>query len=90
MTSEAADPASRPAKKLNGDVQIKREACKGCGFCIEFCPTHALEFEKGYNAKGYHVPFLAKPDRCNGCDVCGLFCPDFAIFGFRDKRDKVV
>ena len=68
----AAAPAAKKDKKFQGVVVVNRENCKGCGFCVEFCPLHALELEKGYNAKGYHPPFLAKPEKCNGCDMCGL------------------
>lgn len=76
------------AKKIRGSVEIKREACKGCAFCVEFCPTGALVLDQGYNLKGYHPPTLAKPDQCTGCDLCGLYCPDFAIFGFRLQEEK--
>ena len=87
MTNVAA-PTAKKEKKIRGIVVVNRESCKGCGFCVEFCPTEALELEKGYNAKGYHPPLLATPEKCNGCDMCGLFCPDFAIFGYREKLDQ--
>jgi 2-oxoglutarate ferredoxin oxidoreductase subunit delta len=73
-------------KKIRGTVYIHRERCKGCGFCIEFCPPKVLEFEAGYNSKGYHTPLLANSDLCTGCDLCGLYCPDFAIYGVRIKK----
>ncbi len=43
-------------KKAYGKVTINPNWCKGCGFCVEFCPTDALEMSKAYNAKGYHPP----------------------------------
>jgi 2-oxoglutarate ferredoxin oxidoreductase subunit delta len=73
-------------KKIHGTVRIDNERCKGCGFCIEFCPTKCLEFSKDFNPKGYHPPELVRPDDCTGCDLCGLLCPDFAIFGIRIKN----
>lgn len=73
-------PAARE-KAARATVAIERELCKGCGFCIEFCPAHALEFDAGFNAKGYHPPRLSHPEACVGCNLCGLYCPDFAIFG---------
>ena len=64
-----------------GRVIIHTELCKGCGFCIEFCPTEVLGFSDTFNAKGYHPPSAVKPEKCTGCDLCGVYCPDFAIFG---------
>ncbi|MFC1513537.1 ferredoxin family protein [candidate division KSB1 bacterium] len=72
-------------KKAKGTVYIDRELCKGCGFCIEFCPLHVLAFEEDFNSKGYHAPLLIDNNRCSGCDICGLFCPDFAIYGVKYK-----
>ena len=37
-------------KEAHGKVVINRNWCKGCGFCVEFCPTDALEMSKTYNA----------------------------------------
>lgn len=76
------------AKKVRGGVVITAERCKGCGFCVEFCPTTALQLSEQYNAKGYHSPFLISEDLCNGCNICGLMCPDFAIYGFMYMKKK--
>ena len=77
--------SENPQVKGKGTVFVRIEVCKGCSFCIEFCPTKCLAFSKEFNAKGYHYPVLAKPEACVGCDMCGLYCPDFAIFGIRLK-----
>lgn len=78
-----SDDSPRVAR---GTVFVKTEVCKGCAYCIEFCPSDCLRFSRSYNEKGYHFPVLANPDACTGCGLCGLYCPDFAIFGmkFRD------
>jgi len=78
--SEAVKP-----KAPRGLVVINAELCKGCGFCIEFCPAHVLEFSTEFNSKGYHPPLAVNPDACTGCDLCGIYCPDFAIFGILKK-----
>ena len=75
--------------KFRGEVYIVPERCKGCGFCVEFCPTHVLALDEGFNKKGYHPPVVVDLDACNGCDLCGLYCPDFAIHGVRRKRKEV-
>ncbi|MCL2823759.1 MAG: 4Fe-4S binding protein [Polyangiaceae bacterium] len=77
--SETAE-ATKP-KKIRGLVFVEVERCKGCGFCVEFCPSHALDLDVGFNKKGYHPPVLSRKEDCTGCDLCGLYCPDFAIFG---------
>lgn len=80
MTTETKAP-----REAKGQVVISVERCKGCGFCVEFCPTGVLEFSNEFNGKGYHPPYAVKPEACSGCDLCGIYCPDFAIFGIRIK-----
>jgi len=79
-TNPPAGPAPKP-KKVRGTIYVNALRCKGCGFCIQFCPPRVLEFTPEFNPQGYHFPRLAKPDGCTGCDLCGLYCPDFAIYG---------
>lgn len=74
--------------KATGSLVIAVERCKGCGFCIEFCPTEALKFSDQYNAKGYHPPMLIQQELCSGCNICGLLCPDFAIYGFVTRKQR--
>jgi len=83
MAVEEKTAKTKKAPKFLGTTFIDRELCKGCGFCIEFCPSDVLEFSKEFNKKGYHFPVQAHEERCNGCDLCGLYCPDFAIFGVK-------
>jgi 2-oxoglutarate ferredoxin oxidoreductase subunit delta len=80
MESVAAKPR---AQKFRGEVFINTDRCKGCGFCIEFCPPKVLVSSEKYNSHGYHPPVLVNETRCTGCDLCGLYCPDFAIYGIR-------
>jgi 2-oxoglutarate ferredoxin oxidoreductase subunit delta len=83
MAADAKSPKAGRVPKYLGVTFINAELCKGCGFCIEFCPTKALEFSREFNTKGYHYPLLAHAEQCNGCDLCGLYCPDFSIYGVR-------
>jgi len=75
---------------IRGSVVVVTERCKGCGFCVEFCPTHVLELSSAFNAKGYHPPHLLNAEKCSGCNLCGLYCPDFAIYGYREPTLKTV
>ena len=63
-----------------GIVHIIDDRCKGCGFCIEFCPQEVLELSSRTNAKGYHPPRVISDVNCVNCGLCALLCPDFAIY----------
>ena len=63
-----------------GVVHIVDERCKGCGYCIEYCPRNVLELSNRYNAKGYRPPVVKKAEACVNCHYCEIICPDFAIF----------
>ncbi len=54
-------------------ISIRKNWCKACGICIEFCPKHVLMA----NEEGKPEPI--KIDDCINCGLCELRCPDFAI-----------
>ena len=65
-----------------GQIFVLSERCKGCKFCIDFCPEDVLVESEGMNAKGYHFPVVAagKETACVNCGFCRLVCPEFAIY----------
>jgi 2-oxoglutarate ferredoxin oxidoreductase subunit delta len=63
-----------------GIVCILKDRCKGCGYCIAFCPKQVLEVASKFNAKGYHPPKAIRPDDCVNCHYCEIICPEFAIY----------
>ena len=76
----------------HGIVHVIEERCKGCGFCVEFCPQRVLVMSKRTNSKGYHPPELTDDSKCINCGLCALLCPDFAIYvenGGPHPPDKV-
>lgn len=64
----------------HGIVHIIDDRCKGCGFCIEFCPRNLLKISDRINARGYHPPEVIDEAGCIQCGLCALLCPDFAIY----------
>jgi 2-oxoglutarate ferredoxin oxidoreductase subunit delta len=73
--------AARVARTC-GDVIVLDDRCKGCGFCVEYCPREVLVLAPFFNRKGYHPPRVAKPGQCVNCNLCEMLCPEFAIFSF--------
>lgn len=65
-----------------GALKTSPELCKGCGFCIEFCPKGVLEFSEDVNLRGYHYPQVKKGMEfaCTACGMCQRICPDYAIY----------
>lgn len=77
-SSSADAPTTPPARKFQ--IHLIPERCKGCTYCIEFCPKSVLKVSQKSNSKGYYLPEPAKPDACIGCKLCEMICPDFCIF----------
>jgi ferredoxin len=57
-----------------------KEACTGCGACLEICPVQALRLEGD-------LPFVDE-DWCIGCGVCATVCPsDAVVIKVREDRE---
>ena len=75
-------------EEITGVVTINEEWCKGCGFCVAFCPTDVLAMSDEYNSKGYHPPYVKSPDDCRDCIFCQTICPEFAIYVSRKAENE--
>ncbi len=75
-------------KVPHGVVYILTERCKGCAFCVEYCPRDVLEMSREFNKAGYHPPYVKNPDACVNCDLCEMICPEFAIFCLSEEEVK--
>lgn|GEM_PF-356220 len=68
------------SKVPRGKVHIIKERCKGCQFCIEFCPKKVLKRSDTFNLKGYHFPEIVNEKDCVSCKLCEYICPEFSIY----------
>lgn len=69
-----------PSQLSRGEVIILPDRCKGCGFCIAYCPRGVLAQSEEFNKKGYHPPYVKDGDKCVNCHFCEIICPEFAIY----------
>ena len=67
--------------KAKPRIVIKKEWCKGCAICVEFCPKDVFRMEGDY-------PIVVDIDACTQCELCEIMCPDFAILLEKTKSKK--
>ena len=60
-------------------AKVLSQYCKGCGYCVNFCPKKVLAFGKTRNGIGAFVPVVTDVSACIGCGICANVCPDAAI-----------
>ncbi len=72
------------------EIHLLKNECKGCGYCISFCPKKVLEESDEINARGVHPPRIVDESKCLVCGFCTAVCPDFAIFVLQKKNEEVI
>ena len=60
-------------------TKINPDLCKGCSYCIKFCPKKILTMGSERNRKGHFYPVYTDENACNSCGICALMCPEGAI-----------
>ncbi len=74
---------------MKGSIRIDPERCKGCSWCMEYCPSHAITLSSRLNLKGYFVADFEEKKGCTGCAVCAVMCPEVAIEVYQlEKTDE--
>ncbi len=43
-------------RRPRAEIHLIKDQCKGCGYCIEFCPKKVFEESEEINARGVHPP----------------------------------
>ena len=56
-------------------IEVNREECTGCGYCVESCERKALKISAVMNHYGVY-PVQHQDEVCQGCGTCYYFCPE--------------
>jgi 2-oxoglutarate ferredoxin oxidoreductase subunit delta len=81
---------SKELKHPQAEIRLIKDECKGCGYCIEFCPEKVFEESNEINARGVHPPRVVDENKCILCRFCMAVCPDFAIYVEEKKSEEEV
>ena len=54
---------------------MNSEECKGCGLCVEACPSQVIRLADRLNPYGYR-PAEYLGVGCTGCGICFFVCPE--------------
>lgn len=68
-------------------LHIRRDLCKSCRLCVDFCPKDVLAMTTDrLNANGVLYVECLRPEDCIGCQLCTTICPDAVIELFQEAE----
>jgi len=62
-------------KRDRGLLRVDTEECKGCGLCVEACPSRLIYLSTHLNHYGYRTAMYTGAG-CTGCGICFMACPE--------------
>jgi 2-oxoglutarate ferredoxin oxidoreductase subunit delta len=84
QTREPFDLEQKPSAPVN--ILLNKERCKGCTYCVEFCPSKSLKMSQEISPKGYLLASVDDPEKCLSCGLCEIICPEYAIRLVKKKQ----
>ena len=61
--------------KASFTIEINERFCKGCGYCVKYCPKDVIVLDEGR----HQVAKVKDAGTCIGCLSCATICPEAAI-----------
>lgn len=70
-------------------INIDSELCKGCRYCVTYCPKRIIEIGESFNSMGYkYARTCDEKNECTACAICALMCPDAAINVYAEVKGE--
>ncbi len=66
-------------------IEVRKDRCKECGFCVMSCPKKCITYESKINKIGYHPVKIG--EGCIYCGSCYTICPD-GVYHFIPGGEK--
>ena len=60
-------------------IKLNVPLCKGCSFCVKYCPKEILVLGKERSPRGFFYPAFTDESKCISCGICATICPEGAI-----------
>ena len=70
---------SDKGERIRGKIIIEKDKCKGCEYCIIYCPKKCITLSHAINIRGVHYAEFSRPETCIACGICGRVCPEVCI-----------
>ncbi len=65
--------------EVRGRIVIEKDKCKGCEYCIIYCPKKCIEISRDINIRGVNYAVFSRPEACIACGICARVCPEVCI-----------
>jgi len=62
-----------------GKITVNKDRCKGCEYCIIYCPRKCIELSHDINIRGVRYAVFVDATECIACGICARVCPDVCI-----------
>lgn len=67
---------------------LKKDFCKSCQLCINFCPQGILELDQKLNKLGFQPVRVKDESKCKACMRCVLICPEACIEIYQEVESR--
>ena len=65
----------RSGSRASFNIEINERFCKGCGYCVKYCPKDVIALDEGR----HQIAKVKDAGTCIGCLSCATICPEAAI-----------